>query len=54
MNPTEHPESSIVARLVVAVVALSSLAAGTATVGSVFAVVAEAPASNIESDPSAL
>jgi hypothetical protein len=38
MNPKENSESSIVARLIVAAVALSSLAAGTTIVGSVIEV----------------
>ena len=38
MNPKEHSESSVVARLIVAAVALSSLAAGTTVVGNVIEV----------------
>ena len=53
MNPTEESESTIVARLVVAIVAVSSLAAGTALVGSAIESAAELLASNTNpSEPS--
>ena len=49
MNPAEQSESTIVARLVVAIVAVSSLAAGTALVGS--AIESAAPAPAIDANP---
>jgi len=51
MDPTEQSASSTVARLVVAAVALSSLAAGTTIVGSVIEVVAPASASEASRTP---
>jgi hypothetical protein len=47
MDSKELSESSIVARLIVAVVALSSLAAGTTIVGSVIEITASTPASTV-------
>lgn len=49
MDPKKHTESSIVARLIVAAVALSSLAAGTTIVGSVIEVAGGVPAPQIVS-----
>ncbi len=47
MNPSERSESPMAAWLLVAVVALSSLAAGTAVVEGLIDVAAAAPASSV-------
>ena len=51
MDSTERSASTVVARLVVAAVALSSLAAGTTIAGSVIEVVAPASASEESHTP---
>ena len=54
MDPAEQSESSMVARLIVAVVALSSLAAGTTFVGSVIEVATPVPVLNANPTPGAV